>query len=87
MVIDNGNIIIVFDGYCVLCDNFVKWIAKKDKYNKIHFTTFESDYINKNYSCFSRFSRNLLLIFASLQADRLNVDIRHHVNTWEIRHF
>ncbi len=50
MVIDNGNIIIVFDGYCVLCDNFVKWIAKKDKYNKIHFTTFESDYINKNYS-------------------------------------
>ena len=50
MVIDNGSIIIVFDGYCVLCDNFVKWIAKKDKYNKIHFTTFESDYINKNYS-------------------------------------
>ena len=50
MVIDNGNIIIVFDGYCVLCDNFVKWIAKKDKYNKIHFTTFESDYINKNCS-------------------------------------
>ena len=50
MVIDDGNIIIVFDGYCVLCDNFVKWIAKKDKYNKIHFTTFESDYINKNYS-------------------------------------
>ena len=50
MVMDNGSIIIVFDGYCVLCDNFVKWIAKKDKYNKIHFTTFESDYINKNYS-------------------------------------
>ena len=50
MVMDNGSIIIVFDGYCVLCDNFVKWIAKKDKYNKIYFTTFESDYINKNYS-------------------------------------
>ena len=50
MVISNGNIIIVFDGYCVLCDNFVKWIAKKDKNHKIHFTTFESDYINKNYS-------------------------------------
>ena len=50
MGIGDGNIIIVFDGYCVLCDNFVKWIAKKDKYNKIHFTTFESDYINKNYS-------------------------------------
>lgn len=47
---DNGSIIIVFDGYCVLCDNFVKWIAKKDKYHKIHFTTFESDYIKKNYS-------------------------------------
>jgi predicted DCC family thiol-disulfide oxidoreductase YuxK len=50
MVMDNGSIIIVIDGYCVLCDNFVKWIAKKDKYHKIHFTTFESDYIKKNYS-------------------------------------
>ena len=50
MVICEANIVIVFDGYCVLCDNFVKWIAKKDKDHKIHFTTFESDYINKNYS-------------------------------------
>ena len=46
----NGNIIIVFDGYCVLCENFVKWVAKKDKDFKIRFTTFESNYINKNYS-------------------------------------
>jgi predicted DCC family thiol-disulfide oxidoreductase YuxK len=44
----DGNIIIVFDGYCILCDNFVKWIAKKDKDYKIHFTTFESNYINNN---------------------------------------
>ena len=50
MGISDGNIIIVFDGYCILCDNFVKWIAKKDKYYKIHFTTFDSIYINKNYS-------------------------------------
>ena len=45
-----GNIVIVFDGYCALCDNFVKWIAKKDINHKIHFTTFDSIYINKNYS-------------------------------------
>ena len=50
MVLSEGNIIIVFDGYCVFCDNFVKWIAKKDKYYKIHFTTFDSNYINKNYT-------------------------------------
>ena len=50
MGISDGNIIIVFDGYCILCDNFVKWIAKKDKDYKIHFTTFDSIYINKNYS-------------------------------------
>ena len=50
MGINDGNIIIVFDGYCLLCDNFVKWIAKKDKDYKIRFTTFESDYIIKNYS-------------------------------------
>lgn len=50
MGISDGNIILVFDGYCVLCDNFVKWIAKKDKDYKIHFTTFDSNYINKNYS-------------------------------------
>ena len=50
MNIQKGNIIIVFDGYCILCDNFVKWIVKKDKDYKIHFTTFDSIYINKNYS-------------------------------------
>ena len=50
MNLSEENIIIVFDGYCVLCDNFVKWIAKKDKDYKIHFTTFDSNYINKNYS-------------------------------------
>lgn len=50
MGIGDKNIIIVFDGYCVLCDNFVKWVAKKDKDHKIRFTTFESDYIIKNYS-------------------------------------
>ena len=49
MDMGEGNIIIVFDGYCVLCDNFVKWIAKNDKNYKIHFTTFESDYIKKKY--------------------------------------
>ena len=49
MDLGDGNIIIVFDGYCVLCDNFVKWIAKKDKDHKIHFTTFDSNYIKKNY--------------------------------------
>nr|AOE09241.1 hypothetical protein [uncultured bacterium] len=32
--------------------------------------------------CFSCFSWDLLLVFASLQADRLNVDFRHHVNIW-----
>ena len=49
LVMYGGNIVIVFDGYCVLCDNFVKWIAKKDINHKIHFTTFDSNYINKNY--------------------------------------
>lgn len=50
MDLGDGNIIIVFDGYCVLCDNFVKWIVKKDINHSIHFTTFQSDYMRRNYS-------------------------------------
>ena len=44
-----GKVIVVFDGFCVLCNNFVRWISKRNPEKNIYFTNFESDYIKKNY--------------------------------------
>ena len=44
------KIIIVFDGFCVLCNNYVRWVSKRNPYKNIYFTNFESEYIKKNYS-------------------------------------
>jgi predicted DCC family thiol-disulfide oxidoreductase YuxK len=47
--VNNDDIVVVFDGYCVMCSNFVSWLAKHDTQNKIFFTTFESNFLNKKY--------------------------------------
>ena len=41
--------IIVFDGYCILCSNFVSFITKLDNDDEFRFTTFESEFISNNY--------------------------------------
>ncbi len=44
-----GKVIVVFDGFCVLCNNFVRWISKRNPEKNIYFTNFESEYMKKNY--------------------------------------
>lgn len=44
------KIIIVFDGFCVLCNNYVRWVSKRNPNKNIYFTNFASEYIKKNYS-------------------------------------
>lgn len=46
---NEANIIVVFDGYCVLCDRFAHWLAQKDKKQKVYFTTFESEFIKNKH--------------------------------------
>ena len=43
------KIIIVFDGFCVLCNNYVRWVSKRNPSKNIYFTNFDSDYIKNNY--------------------------------------
>ena len=43
------KIIIVFDGFCVLCNNYVRWVSKRNPKKNIYFTNFDSDYIKNNY--------------------------------------
>ena len=43
------KIIIVFDGYCILCSDCVLWMCKKNKLKNIFYTHFESDFIKNNY--------------------------------------
>ena len=47
--INKDDIVVVFDGYCVMCSNFVSWLAKHDTKKKIFYTTFESNFLNKKY--------------------------------------
>ena len=44
------KIIIVFDGFCVLCNNYVRWVSKRNPKKNIYFTNFDSEYIKNNYS-------------------------------------
>jgi predicted DCC family thiol-disulfide oxidoreductase YuxK len=43
------KIIVVFDGFCVLCNKYVHWASMKNPSKNIYFTNFESSFINKNY--------------------------------------
>ena len=44
------KIIIVFDGFCVLCNNYVWWVSKRNPNKNIYFNNFDSEYIKNNYS-------------------------------------
>ena len=40
--------IIVFDGLCVMCNSFFKWVLKNDKDDKYLFTNIQSNFYKKN---------------------------------------
>ena len=42
------NEIIIFDGNCVLCSSFYKWLLKNDKNNCFLFTNTQSEFYSKN---------------------------------------
>ena len=43
------KVIIVFDGFCVLCNNYVRWVSKRNPSKNIYYTNFDSNYIKSNY--------------------------------------
>lgn len=44
-----NKIIVVFDGFCVLCNNYTSWLSKNNPDKNIYFTNFESHYIIERY--------------------------------------
>ncbi|MAS31066.1 MAG: thiol-disulfide oxidoreductase [Flavobacteriaceae bacterium] len=40
--------IIVFDGLCVMCNSFLKWVLKNDKGDKYLFANIQSDFYKKS---------------------------------------
>ena len=40
--------IIVFDGLCVICNSFFKWVLKNDKDDKYLFANIQSNFYKKN---------------------------------------
>ena len=43
------KIIVVFDGFCILCNKYVLMISERDFNNKIYFTTFQSKFMKDSY--------------------------------------
>ena len=43
------KVIIVFDGFCVLCNNYVRWVSKRNPSKNIYYTNFDSNYIKSKY--------------------------------------
>ena len=41
--------IVVYDGICVLCNSFLRWLLKNDVNDHFKFTTFESQCIQKKF--------------------------------------
>lgn len=39
-----SNDIIIYDGVCVMCNSFFRWVHKNDKKNVFMFTNFQSNY-------------------------------------------
>ena len=44
----NFNEIIIFDGNCILCSSFYKWLLRNDKKNCFLFTNTQSEFYSKN---------------------------------------
>jgi len=47
---------IIYDGICVLCNNVVKWVIKKDKHNLFLISNLQSKFIKKNFSDLKKFN-------------------------------
>ena len=41
--------IVVFDGFCVLCNNYTSWLSKNNPDKNIYFTNFQSTFIKTNH--------------------------------------
>ena len=41
---ENGKPVILFDGYCNLCNSWVQWVIEHDSKEQFHFASLSSDY-------------------------------------------
>jgi len=48
------NEIIIYDGLCVLCNNLVRWVIKRDKKGLFLFSNLQSKFIKKNFPDLNR---------------------------------
>ena len=55
------KIILVIDGYCIMCNSLAIWISKRDKENILKITNFDSNYVKENYQNIKS-GKNVILI-------------------------
>ena len=44
-----NNEVIIYDGICVLCNKYIKWVLDKDKEKFFLITNLQSDFTEKNF--------------------------------------
>ena len=42
------NDVIIYDGVCIMCNSFFRWVHKNDKENVFFFSNFQSNFSSKN---------------------------------------
>lgn len=47
-MIGNNDKIVIFDGYCNLCDSTIQFIIKEDKNEQFKFANFHSSFVKRN---------------------------------------
>ena len=55
------KIVLVIDGYCIMCNSLAIWILKRDKENRLMITNFNSNYVKENYQSIKS-GKNVILI-------------------------
>jgi len=70
-----GSHIVLYDGICGLCNNFVKFILRRDQNHKFLFASLQSDFAYRALSKYNRNSKDLNTVFVivdyGLKSERL----------------
>ena len=70
------NEIIVFDGECLICNRFYKWVLRNDKKNVFMFTNFQSNYTSNKMDILKD-SNSIAVILANGTVLRKTNAIKH----------
>ena len=70
------NDVIIYDGVCIMCNSFFRWVHKNDKKNVFMFTNFQSNYTSNKMDILND-SNSIAVILADGTVLRKTNAIKH----------